>query len=239
LSAGETETHSINAGTGSDRVLIALIGWRDRANTITGVTYNGVAMTEVTAKITNSTAALHVFKLVNPASGANDLAVTMSSGASNSSGLISAWVANGVDQTTPVDGVQTGSGGASTASIVSQPSSAVTSAVGDRVVAAHFFTNDSQVSAAAASGYSERQDADTGTGFAIEFGDADGDASVTVSAQWNNGAGNNCSWASIGFNVNAVEAGGDDLTWLAQSHVAGSASNRAVASGFTPPESPE
>jgi hypothetical protein len=34
-------------------------------------------------------------------------------------------------------------------------------------------------------------------------------------------------------------AGGDDLTWLAQSHVAGSASNKAVASGFTPPESPE
>jgi hypothetical protein len=72
----------------------------------------------------------------------------------------------------------------------------------------------------------------------MEFGEANGSTALNTQATWNNTAFA-VEWAAIGINVNQFVEGGDDLTWLAQSHIAGSASNKAVASGFTPPESPE
>ena len=208
LAAGEAETVAFNAGTGADRVLLVAVLWRERSNVISGVTYNGVAMTAVAAKTTeNAFVSMQIWRLANPASGSNDIVVTMGAGDNSSDALIGAWVGNTTDTATPVDGLQIGQGTASTASIVSSLSSAVTSAVGDMVVPVFGQANSTANISATATNYTERQDADNGSGFTLTFGDAAGAATVNPSATWNNGA-YSVSWIGMGVNVNAAAGGG-------------------------------
>lgn len=64
--------------TGSNRVLV--VGTRTYdANAITGVTYNGVSMTEVGSNVALGSDAFRRWILVNPASGANDIVASLSS----------------------------------------------------------------------------------------------------------------------------------------------------------------
>lgn len=82
---------------------------------ITGVTYNGVAMTQVGTAQNFATFArdLQVWILVNPTAGSNTVAWT-GGGANAYFGCISI---SGVDQTTPYTGLTTASGTSSTPSI--------------------------------------------------------------------------------------------------------------------------
>lgn len=204
LAAGEAETIAFDAGTGTDRVLLVFVSWRERTNTISGVTYNGVAMTSLGTKITESDASPvlsgQLWALAGPASGSNNLVVTMGAGVNSSEAQISAWVGNGVDQTTPTDGYATNRGNAATANIVS--SVTVTSEADDRVVVFHATRNLVGNITATPTNYTERQDTANGTGFSAEFGDADGAASVATSATWSNGA-NQVEWIALGVNLNA------------------------------------
>ena len=209
LQAGETENVAFDAGTGAGRVLIVCVIWQNRGQDVTGVTYNSVAMTSVAAKVDETILSGHVFRLANPASGSNTIAVTMASnGISDSFGAIAAWVANTVDGTTPVDGFQSGTGTGTGANIVSQPSAAITSAVGDRIVVFNAITSDTATRSATPTNYTERQDSNDGASFSVEFGDADGAASVSPSATWNSVGGESIHWISLGFNVNASGAAG-------------------------------
>lgn len=64
--------------TGSNRVLV--VGTRTYdANAITGVTYNGVSMTEVGTSVTLGSDAFRRWILVNPDSGANNIVASLSS----------------------------------------------------------------------------------------------------------------------------------------------------------------
>lgn len=77
LESGTTATFS-HPCTGSDRLLFvtAVVG---SGNTVSGVTYNGVAMTNVptNSPVSNpSGAVLYLFYLINPATGANNVVVT-------------------------------------------------------------------------------------------------------------------------------------------------------------------
>ena len=84
--------------TGSDRLLIVIVG--SATDTNTGVTYNGVAMTQVTATSYPGAGyqGLKMWYLNNPASGSNTIAVTSSNAGTN----YTAQSFTGCDQTSSV-----------------------------------------------------------------------------------------------------------------------------------------
>lgn len=200
--AGETETHSINAGSGSNRVLLVFVSWRVSSNDLTGATYNGVGMTSAGTTVTNGALGARLFTLASPASGANNLAVTMSAGGGSSIAQISWEVVNTADTGgTPVDGYNSGNGSGSAANIVS--SVTISSGANDRVVVFHAAYNESETLSATPTNYTERQDATASNGMNVEHGDAAGAASVATSATWSNGT-TSTNWAALGINVNAA-----------------------------------
>lgn len=204
LAAGEAETVAFNAGTGTDRVLTVEVTWNDKTNDITSITYNGVAMTSLCAKTVNGVCAARLYGLANPASGLNNIVVTMSAGSANSSAQISAWSGEGADQTTPFDTAVTANGSGSTANIVSS-ATLTTGVTGDRSVFYHATFNGTASITATPTNYTERQDAADGGGISTEFGDADGAASITGSATWSNGA-YLVNWITLAVNVNQTGA---------------------------------
>jgi hypothetical protein len=236
--AGETETHAFDAGTGSNRVLLVTIFWRDNDDsTISGVTYNGVAMTELAAKTRSAqNLAGHMWRLANPASGSNNIAVTMAADAGDSTGMITAWVGNGCDiVTTPVDSYAANSGTGSTANIVS--SVTVSGDNGDRIVSFHYTFNLDGNITATPTGYTERQDTASGGGHSTELGDANGSASLDSQATWSNGAFA-VSWVALGVNVNQAAAA-ETITldkWLGRYEVRRGVKAAMVPSGMTPPD---
>lgn len=212
-SGGEAETVAFDAGTGANRTLVVFVTWRDQDNTISGVTYNAVAMTSVAARLRTADTLLsgQLWYLVNPASGSNNIVVTMGVGGSNSPALISAWVANGTDTAgTPIDGYVTASGTASTANIASSPG-AISSATDDMIVIFASNRNGTDNWTATPTNYTERQDAANGSGISATFGDAAGAASVTPTATWNNSA-DELTWLALGINVNQTAGGGGGRT---------------------------
>lgn len=70
--------------TGSSRLLIAAVRDDSGSDTLTGVTYAGVAMTQI-AKINHTAASvwLYMYYLVAPATGANNIVASFSGGAAN------------------------------------------------------------------------------------------------------------------------------------------------------------
>lgn len=111
---GTTHTFS-HTCTGSDRVLYVF--GHDRATgatQVTGVTYAGAAMTKVTeldGTATTNDRAITMWRLIAPATGANNVVVTSS--VSNNLRFASASY-TGVDQTTPENGIDTSVGTAVT-----------------------------------------------------------------------------------------------------------------------------
>lgn len=80
---------SLNVGSGSNRLLVVWVG----GSAITGVTYNGTAMTQIGSTVDGSTS---MWRLVNPTSGSNTVSIT---------GTVNVAIAaafNNVHQTTPV-----------------------------------------------------------------------------------------------------------------------------------------
>lgn len=206
-SGGGSQTVSFNAGSGANRVLLVAVTYRERTANITGVTYNGVSMTSAGTEASggDETCACSLWYLAGPASGANDIVATMSSsGSGDATGQISAWVANGVDQATPVGGYNSGTGIGSSASIVS--SVTITSETNDVVVVCHGTYNTTENISATASAYTERQDAANSAGIATSFGDASGAATVATTATWSNGA-YTVSWAAVGVTINPAPVG--------------------------------
>jgi len=109
--AYDNATHSgfLNATTntlshscsGSDRTLMVYI--YSTIDNVTGVTYNGVSMTFVEKMLMVGAAAgqyIHEYILINPATGANNIVVSSSSGLG---GYISGVSYTGTDQTTQPD----------------------------------------------------------------------------------------------------------------------------------------
>lgn len=114
-STGTTLTYA-HTCTGTDRFLyVHVTTLTTGSHTINSVTYNGVAMTPLVSNVQaySATWKCHSYYLVNPASGTNDVVVTMASSpsASQRSGAVSY---TGVDQTNPIltsNSAYTSSGG--------------------------------------------------------------------------------------------------------------------------------
>lgn len=66
---------------GTDRILI-VFAYRENGETVTGITYNGVAMTSVTS-VSVGTVIEYAYYLINPASGANNVVVSFSGSTAN------------------------------------------------------------------------------------------------------------------------------------------------------------
>ncbi len=114
-STSDSETSTLSWShtcTGSDLALV-VNACNDSGLTVSGVTYNSVALAKVATGIANGNAFVENWILANDevATGANTVEVTYSG-----SGFLQAGASSytGVDQTTPVDATSTGSTGSST-----------------------------------------------------------------------------------------------------------------------------
>lgn len=92
---------SIDVGAGSNRFLICGVHFANGSNTISGVTHNGVALTQSTAGQLNiGIYFLDVWYLIAPASGSQTVTATMSGTGSNK--ILTCMAFTGVHQTTPL-----------------------------------------------------------------------------------------------------------------------------------------
>jgi hypothetical protein len=77
-SVGTTRTWS-HTCTGADRLLLVFVEIASTSDLVTGVTYNGVAMTRIDNWGDFSTMTLYLYALVAPSTGANNVVVSSSS----------------------------------------------------------------------------------------------------------------------------------------------------------------
>lgn len=99
--AGSSTKTFSHTCSGSDRLLLVVAGCHTATADISGVTYNGVAMTQVGADQTDSAnGRLTVWSLIAPASGANNVVITATAVDTISYGAISF---NGAKQTSNPD----------------------------------------------------------------------------------------------------------------------------------------
>ena len=93
---------------GSDRVLLVGFGiYRASGDSdiVTGVTYNGAAMTKLGITVdAQSNTATYLFALANPATGANNIVVSYSASTNYAWGVATSYT--GVDQTTPTGSLE-------------------------------------------------------------------------------------------------------------------------------------
>ncbi|MEZ0209181.1 MAG: beta strand repeat-containing protein, partial [Candidatus Paceibacterota bacterium] len=99
-----TWSHTVTS-SGSDRILIVTTAYRTTSTTtVTGVTYNGVAMTGLATSSSNgwsNSYANKIWYLLNPATGANTVSATITGGSSQSDIHLSATSFTEVNQSTP------------------------------------------------------------------------------------------------------------------------------------------
>lgn len=118
-------TVSVDAGSGSDRVMVAAF-LRNTAQTINAFTYNGNALTAILgAAGDNSNRHAALYRYIAPATGAHDLVSTLAGAGTHG---IAGIPLDGVDQTTPAEN---GTGAGGTASPITVD---VTSATGNLVI---------------------------------------------------------------------------------------------------------
>jgi len=102
--------------SGSDRVLFVKVSYYDSADSVTGVTYNGVTMSVVTGSlVSNGQYSVVWYYLINPATGSNTVSVSFTGAVFDFGG--SAISVTGADQTTAFGGVATATGTSTTPSV--------------------------------------------------------------------------------------------------------------------------
>ena len=178
--------------SGSDRLLIVGAGWGDTTGSITGVTYNSVALTSVTVVNNSSDANSHMWQLIAPNTGANNVVISASETMSELVG--GAVTFTGVDQTTPLGTAATNSGNSTTITVT------VSSATDEIVIDAMAFGN---TGATVDASQTARWDRD-GSVLTSGGGSTEAGAASTVMSWSLPGGGR---WATIGVGVKPVSAG--------------------------------
>ncbi|MCF8457939.1 MAG: DUF11 domain-containing protein [Bacteroidales bacterium] len=112
ISSGSNLTFSHTPGTGSDRLLLVSVsvGNTDVSDetapgTITGVTFGGTTMTQVTTIYSSIAVRSYIYQLVNPSSATANIVITV--GTKTSGVIASATTFTGVNQTTPLGTTET------------------------------------------------------------------------------------------------------------------------------------
>lgn len=188
--------------SGSNRVLYGCVtGYDNTYNTgdLTA-TYNGVSMTSyINDTTTNANRPIHVFRLIAPATGANNFVLSWPSGTRYFSVLLASFT--GAHQTTPEDTADMVDGGGG-GNIMSN---AITSATDDMVmdcIVLHPATTGFGVDAG--QGNTEMQTEETGSFNVHGISYEAGAATVTVGWDWVEFV----DYLHYGWNINAAAAGG-------------------------------
>lgn len=107
--SGSTATVAYTCGSGSNRILfVGFFGSVDSADTVSSVTYGGVAMTQVATALHASDRRIWLYALIAPASGANNIVITLSSAPDHYWAMAADYA--GVSQTGQPDGMDSGTG---------------------------------------------------------------------------------------------------------------------------------
>jgi len=106
-------------GTGSNRLLLVAVGVHKATGlptTVTSVTYDGAALTQVTTAVytSNPQVRTYVFRLVNPTSGTKTIVVNFAGATLSVAGAVTY---TGVDQSTPIQTSNTATGSSTAPSV--------------------------------------------------------------------------------------------------------------------------
>ncbi len=179
-------TVSHTTGTGNNRLM--LVGISQKNKLVNSVTYGGVALTLVGESITSSNARIHLYRLINPASGTANVVVNLS--ANPDKGIVvGVTTFENVDQTNPLGTFAAATGSSNSASV------SVASAAGELVFDLATYRNTTMTSG---SGQTSLYNINSG-------GEIDGGGSSTkpgaasVSMGWNGASSQ--SWAIGGISI--------------------------------------
>ena len=181
--------------SGSDLLLIVSVHC-DNGIDVSAVTYAGQSLTLVSQLVhSNGKPKVEVWRLISPPVGSNTVAVTLSGGNSDKV-TIGAISYNGVNQTTPIDGVTSAQGYSTSASVT------VTSETGDLVQDTMAAT--SAGASSVGSGQTQRYNREMGgSGVSNHFGAASTEAGASsVTMSWS--LTESKEWVIIGFNINPI-----------------------------------
>lgn len=187
--------------SGSNRVLVVgFVIYAGGSFTVTGITYNGVAMTAIPSSAITGTYAVGLYGLIAPASGANTVSISVSGNVEIGFGAMSF---TGADQTTPFGTANTATGTSTT------PSVTVSSASGEIVVDTGQIFHSGTLSVGG--GQTSRWSSISTGGWVKHFGSTEpGDTSVTMS--WSNTTSQD--WALSAVPVKPVSAAGTTIRQL-------------------------
>ncbi len=183
--------------SGANRLLTVGVHWVSSggAVSVSGVTYNGVAMSSV-GVVNNGDVFTQLFRLVAPATGSNTIAITMTGAVDQT--LTGGGVSfTGVDQTTPLGTWASATGNSQTASV--NVSSATDDIVVDHV-------SDASLALSVGAGQTERYNVSDDGGTAVPGGAGSTEAgATTVTMSWSI-ALLSIGWAIGGVSVKAASA---------------------------------
>ena len=182
-----TFSHTVGAA-GADRLLIVAVSIDNRA--VSGVTYNAVAMTSV-GSAQQGKQISHMWQLVAPATGANNVVVTCSNNGVDIVAVATSYTL--VDQTTPLGTAATATGTSTTASVT------VTSATGELVVDSVSSNLGTLTVGAGQTARGNGVAGDNQGGLSEEAGAASVVMSWTI--------GSSSAWASVGVSLKGAVAG--------------------------------
>jgi prepilin-type N-terminal cleavage/methylation domain-containing protein len=114
-----TMTVAHTTGSGSDRLMLVAISYNNNDDeTVTGVTYNGTALTQVGERNNGNDAQVYIYILVAPDTGTHNVVINFSS-ALDEGAIAGVMTFTGVDQTTPLGTFASAVGNDSTPATVS------------------------------------------------------------------------------------------------------------------------
>ena len=187
--------------TGSDRLLIVGIAHYDSVDSVSGVTYNGDAMTAVPSGATNNGEYyITLYYLIAPDTGSNTISVSVTGNVFDFGGA--GISITGAHQATPLGTAATATG-TSTA-----PSVNVTSASGELVVDALAIVHGGTLSVG--SGQTSRWNAPTANAFVKHAGSTEAGAATTTMS-WSNSTSQ--AWAIAAVPVKPAAAGSFQAAW--------------------------
>ncbi len=179
-----------HTATGSNLLLLVAVALNSTSDLVTGVTYNGVALTRLAMAVASGgTRRVYLYALVAPVAGTHTVVVSYSSTPNHFAAAAVTY--SGVDQTTPRGTPVTNTGTGFT------PTLSVASASGELVVDAVTYANQGNPTLSVGAGQTERvntKDATVNAATPIGMSEEAGAASVTMS--WS--LTNSVDWAIIG-----------------------------------------
>lgn len=210
--SSRTFAHTVS---GSDLILFVKVGcYQNAGQTVTGITYNGVALTKVDAQNQGTnTIRAELWYLVAPATGANNVIVTWSAAVASASYCATSYT--GVNQTTPL-GTSAKTSGTGTA-----VSLAVSSATGEVVVDSLAWRRDGSPTMTVGGSQTQRHNVLVSAGSSFNGGaSSDQPGATTTTMAWTM-SGTNHSWAIVAVPVKPVS--GTTFTTTLSSGTTGSA----------------